>query len=147
MRPKSRGYVRIRNADVTVAPEIDPAYLSDPEDLSILVEGLKFGRKLFDHQPLARYVVEETVPGAQCVDDAALAGYARVNGSTVYHAVGTCAMGKSDVAVVDPQLRVHGIQRLRIVDASIMPQVTSTNTNSTVLMIAEKAAAMILEAR
>jgi choline dehydrogenase len=147
MRPNSRGTVRIRSADVTVAPEINPAYLSDPQDVAILLDGMKFGRKLFDYKPLARYVVRETVPGADCTDDESLIRYARTNGSTVYHAVGTCAMGNDDKAVVDPQLRVRGISRLRIVDASVMPQVTSTNTNATVLMIAEKGAAMILEAR
>ncbi|MDB5840833.1 MAG: oxidoreductase family protein [Herminiimonas sp.] len=144
MRPKSRGRVRIVSKDVTVAPEIAAGYLSNPEDVAILVEGLKFGRKLFEYAPLKRHLVEETVPGAACADDAALEQYARTNGSTVYHAVGTCAMGKDEASVVDPQLRVRGISRLRIVDASIMPQVTSSNTNATVLMIAEKAAAMIL---
>lgn len=144
MRPKSRGRVRIRSKDVTVAPEIAAGYLSHPEDVAILVEGLKFGRKLFDYAPLRRHLVEETVPGPACADDAALEHYARINGSTVYHAVGTCAMGNDEKAVVDPQLRVRGISRLRIVDASIMPQITSSNTNATVFMIAEKAAAMIL---
>lgn len=144
MRPTSRGQVRIRSADIAVAPEIHPAYLSNPEDVGVLIEGLKFARRLFGCEALARYVVGETVPGADCADDEALIRYARSNGSTVYHGVGTCAMGKGADAVVDLNLRVKGLARLRIVDASIMPRVTSTNTNATVLMIAEKAAAMIL---
>ncbi len=143
MRPESRGRVTIRSKDVAVAPEIAAGYLSSPKDLDILVEGIKFSRKLFDYAPLKRHLVEETVPGAGCADDAALQAYARANGSTVYHAVGTCAMGKDERSVVDPALRVRGISRLRVVDASVMPQITSSNTNATVLMIAEKAAAMI----
>ena len=147
MRPKSRGHVKIRSADITVAPEIQPAYLSNPEDANIVCEGLKFARTLFSHEPLARYVVKETIPGPEAVDDEALIAYARANGQTVFHGAGTCAMGTDDAAVVDSQLCVRGIQGLRIVDASIMPRVTSTNTNATVLMIAEKAAAMILGAK
>jgi choline dehydrogenase len=144
MRPKSRGQVRIRSADIAVAPEISPAYLSNPEDVGILLDGLKFARRLFSGNSLAPYVVRETVPGIDCADDEALISYARKNGSTVYHGVGTCAMGKGEDAVVDLNLRVRGIAHLRVIDASIMPRVTSTNTNATVLMIAEKAAAMIL---
>jgi choline dehydrogenase len=147
MRPKSRGHVHIRSADITVAPDISPAFLSDPQDTAILLEGLKFARKLFSYAPLARYAVKETVPGSEVADDASLTDYARTNGSTVYHAVGTCAMGTDEHAVVDPQLRVKGIKRLRVVDASIMPRITSTNTNATVLMIAEKAAALIIGGR
>jgi choline dehydrogenase len=147
MRPKSRGHVRIRSADIKTAPEIQPAYMSHPEDVGIVCEGLKFGRMLFSHEPLARYIVKETIPGPEADDDEALIRYARNNGQTVFHGAGTCAMGTDDDAVVDPQLRVRGITGLRIVDASIMPRVTSTNTNATVLMIAEKAAAMILAAR
>jgi choline dehydrogenase len=130
-----------------VAPEIAPGFLSDEMDARVLVEGLKFGRSLFTHKSLQKYVVQETVPGAEHADDAALLDYARRNGSTVYHSVGTCAMGHGDMAVVDSNLRVHGVRRLRVIDASIMPRVTSTNTNATVLMIAEKAAAMILAER
>ena len=147
MRPNSRGRVRIRSTDPALAPEIAPGFLSDPQDAQVLVEGLKFARSLFTHEPLKKYVVQETVPGIEHADDAALLHYARTNGSTVYHSVGTCAMGHDDMAVVDSQLRVRGIRRLRIVDASIMPRVTSTNTNATVLMIAEKAAAMIIAER
>ncbi|MDB5825016.1 MAG: oxidoreductase family protein [Herminiimonas sp.] len=144
MRPKSRGHVQIRSADIKVAPEIQPAYMSDPEDVGIICEGLKFARRIFALQPLARYVVKETIPGPDTDDDESLIRYARANGQTVFHGAGTCAMGLNDDAVVDPQLRVKGVKNLRIVDASVMPRVTSTNTNATVLMIAEKAATMIL---
>jgi choline dehydrogenase len=147
MRPKSRGTVHIKSADITVSPEIAPGYLTHPDDMAIFLEGFKFGRKLFSYSPLAEFAVKETVPGLEYNDDEALTRYARTNGSTVYHAVGTCAMGKDEQSVVDPTLRVRGIRRLRIVDASIMPRLTSTNTNATVLMIGEKAASMILEGR
>ncbi|PUA17656.1 GMC family oxidoreductase [Glaciimonas sp. PCH181] len=147
MRPKSRGRVRILSTDAKVAPEIAPGFLSEPDDAAILLEGLKFGRELMKHSSLSKYVVRETVPGPEHADDAALLDYARRNGSTVYHSVGTCAMGNDEQSVVDPQLRVKGIKHLRIVDGSIMPRITSTNTNATVLMIAEKAAAMIIGER
>jgi choline dehydrogenase len=144
MRPKSRGRIRIVSQDPLVAPDIAAGYLSDPEDAKVLVEGLKFGRSLFTNPSLRKYVVEETVPGIDHTSDRDLLAYVRRNGSTVYHAVGTCAMGTDEMAVVDSELKVRGIRRLRVVDASIMPRVTSTNTNATVLMIAEKAASMIL---
>jgi choline dehydrogenase len=147
MRPKSRGHVHIKSADVTVAPEINPSYLSDSEDAAIIAEGLKFGRELFTRKSLSPYVITESIPGYACSSDEALIGYARSNGSTVFHPVGTCAMGLGSASVVDPQLRVRGIERLRVVDASIMPNITSTNTNATVLMIAEKAAAIIIAAQ
>jgi choline dehydrogenase len=146
MRPESRGSVHMTSKDPGSAPIIDPAYLSHAADRATVVQGLRIGRRLAEQPSLARYVVNETLPGAQAVADEALLKYARDNGSTVYHGVGTCRMGPdaSEGCVVDSQLRVHGIQDLRVVDGSIMPRVTSTNTNATVLMIAERAADMLM---
>lgn len=143
MRPASRGEVHITSANPAAAPLIDPRYLSTELDRNTMVEGLRMARRLFEQPALRDHVVDETVPGAQARDDAALLAYARANGGTVYHGAGTCRMGQDDGAVVDPQLRVRGLARLRVVDASVMPAVTSTNTNATVLMLAERAADLI----
>jgi choline dehydrogenase len=143
MRPTSRGEVHVASADISAKPLIDPRYLSEALDRQTLVEGLRMARNLFSAAPLRDFVVEETVPGPASRDDEALLAYARSNGGTVYHGVGTCRMGQDDEAVVDPQLRVRGVEGLRIVDASVMPAITSTNTNATVLMLAERAAEMI----
>lgn len=143
MRPMSRGSVHITSADARRPPVIDPRYLSEDLDRRTLVEGLRMARQLFEQPALRGFVVEETVPGAGARDDAALLQYARSNGGTVYHGVGTCRMGQDERAVVDPELRVHGVPGLRVVDASVMPHITSTNTNATVLMLAERAADLI----
>ena len=145
MRPESRGTVHITSSDPAVAPAIAPHYLSHDLDCRTLVAGLRIGRKLFEQPAMKRFVVNETVPGAQADSDADLLQYARDNGSTVYHGVGTCRMGNDEASVVDSQLRVRGIERLRIVDGSVMPAITSTNTNATVLMIAERAADLLLQ--
>jgi choline dehydrogenase len=143
MRPASRGSVHIASADAGKAPVIDPCYLSEDLDRRTLVEGLRMARQLFEQPALREFVVQETVPGPEARDDAALLAYARANGGTVYHGVGTCRMGEDEGAVVDPDLRVRGVPGLRVVDASVMPQITSTNTNATVLMLAERAADLI----
>ncbi len=146
MRPKSRGHVHILSSNGSKAPTIAPRYLSDPLDRATIVAGLRIGRELARQPALAPYVVGETVPGPQADSDESLLQYARDNGSTVYHGVGTCQMGTEPAAgaVVDAELRVHGVQRLRVIDGSIMPTMTSTNTNATVLMIAERAADLLL---
>lgn len=143
MRPESRGEVHIASTDPRAHPMIEPRYLSEALDRRTLVEGLRMARRLFDQPGLREYVVHETVPGAVARDDAGLLAYARANGGTVYHGVGTCRMGQDEGAVVDPNLRVRGVQGLRVVDASVMPNVTSTNTHATVLMLAERAAELI----
>lgn len=143
MRPTSRGSVHIASADARKAPVIDPRYLSEDLDRRTLVEGLRMARQLFEEPALREFVVQETVPGPDARDEASLLAYARANGGTVYHGVGTCRMGQDEGAVVDPELRVRGVPGLRVVDASVMPQITSTNTNATVLMLAERAADLI----
>jgi choline dehydrogenase len=144
MRPESRGETHIQSRDPAAPPIIAPRYLTNDIDRKTIVEGLKFGRQLFSQPAIAKYIVGETVPGPQADTDEALLQYAQENGSTVYHAVGTCRMGEDENAVVDSNLRVHGVKNLSIVDASIMPLITSTNTNATVLMLAERAADLIL---
>lgn len=146
MRPESRGEVHITSSDDSKAPAIAPHYLNDSLDRQTVIAGLRIARELARQPALVPYVVSETVPGPQAATDEALLQYARDNGSTVYHGVGTCRMGIDPAAgaVVDANLRVHGVQRLRVIDGSVMPTMTSTNTNATVLMIAERAADLLL---
>ena len=146
MRPLSRGYVEAKSPKPADAPAINPRYLSDPTDRRAMIGGLKFVRRLFAAPALAKYLGAEILPGAQVQADDELLDYARQKGSTVYHATCTCKMGNDAMAVVDDQLRVHGLERLRVVDASVMPTVTSTNTNAPTIMIAEKGAEMIRRA-
>lgn len=144
VRPESRGTIRIKSSDPTVYPAIQPNYLSNPLDQEVAVASLKWGRKIAEQPALARYIDHEMAPGVAAASDEALLEYARQAGSTIYHPVGTCQMGHGPNAVVDPQLRVHGVEGLRVVDASVMPRLVSGNTNAPTIMIAEKAADMIL---
>ena len=144
VRPESRGSIRIISPDPTVYPSIVPNYLSDPLDQEVAVASLKWGRKIAAQPALAPWVDHEMSPGKDLEGDAALLEYARMAGTTIYHPVGTCQMGHGPRAVVDPQLRVHGVKGLRVVDASVMPRLVSGNTNAPTIMIAEKAADMIL---
>jgi len=146
LRPESRGHVRIRSADPSVYPAIFANYLADPLDQEVAVAGLKWARKIGQAPALARYVDHEMDPGAAVASDAQLLEFARLSGSTIYHPVGTCQMGHGPMAVVDDQLRVRGLEALRVVDASIMPRLVSGNTNAPTIMIAEKASDMIREA-
>ncbi len=147
MRPHSRGSVRARSADPDVAPAIQPNYLAEEADRIAAVDGLRWARRLLSSAALAPYRGVETVPGPEAQTDEALLAYARARGSTVYHAIGTCRMGIDPGAAVGPDLRVHGLDGLRVVDASVMPAMVSANTNAATLMIAEKASDMILDAR
>ena len=147
MRPHSRGWVRTRSADPALAPAIQPNYLADEADRRAAVDGLRWARRLLDSAALAPYRGVETTPGPDVQTDDALLAYARARGSTVYHAISTCRMGVDRAAVVGPDLRVHGLDGLRVVDASVMPAMVSANTNAATLMIAEKASDLILDAR
>jgi choline dehydrogenase len=146
MRPLSRGYVLVKSPDPRVQPAINPRYLAETTDQRAMVGGLKFLRRLFAAPALAKHIIEENVPGPSVESDDELLDYARANGSTVYHASCSCMMGSHAMSVVDDQLRVHGLESLRVIDASVMPAVSSTNTNAPTIMIAEKGAAMIKDA-
>src|SRR5215472_5154660 len=143
MRPLSRGYVEARSNRPGDEPAINPRYLSEESDRRAVIGGLRFARRLFDAPALKQYVRDESLPGRQVESDDELLDYARRNGGTCYHASCTCLMGQHAMAVVDGELRVHGLDGLRVIDASVMPAVTSTNTNAPTIMIAEKGAGFI----
>src|SRR5580700_8956113 len=145
MRPLSRGYVEAKSPDPRQAPAINPRYLSHGTDRRCAVGGLRAVRRLFAAPVLAPYLVGEILPGASIQNDDELLHYLRQTGSTVFHATCTCKMGRDPMAVVDDQLRVHGLDGLRVIDASVMPAVTSTNTNAPTIMIAEKGASFITQ--
>lgn len=145
LRPESRGSVTRQSP--TGAPVIDLGLLTDDRDMVRLLRGVKLARSILRQGPMARHGLTEVIPGDGVEDDDALRAYIRANARTVYHPVGTCAMGNGPMAVVDPRLRVHRVQSLRVVDASIMPTIVSGNTNAPAIMIAEKAAEMILTDR
>lgn len=147
LRPLSRGAVTLRSNDPRVAPRMVANYLTDPRDLPALVEGLKLIRRIFGTAPFAEHCRGEELPGPERVSDEDLVAYLRANGQSMYHPVGTCRMGPAGerMAVVDPRLRVRGVAGLRVVDASVMPTIPSGNTNAPTIMIAEKAADMILQ--
>lgn len=143
LRPHSRGRVAITSVDAAVSPSIQPNYLSDERDLQVAADAIRLTRRIVAAPALAGYRPEEYKPGPQYQSEEDLQRAAGEIGTTIFHPVGTCAMGQGREAVVDARLRVHGIAGLRVVDASIMPSITSGNTCSPVLMIAEKAAQMI----
>jgi choline dehydrogenase len=147
LRPSSRGTVRIASADWRAAPEIRPNYLSDPYDRSVAANAIRVTRKIVGMPALARYRPEEFKPGPEFQTEEALIKAAGEIGTTIFHPVGTAKMGPDSdpTAVVDGRLRVRGVEGLRVVDASIMPTITSGNTNSPTLMIAERGAEMILQ--
>ena len=137
----------IRSADPTVAPAIDPNYLNSDEDVRLLREGIRIGREIIAQKAFDPYRGDELDPGADVKMDAQLDEYVRRNCHTQYHPVGSCKMGIDPMAVVNPELKVHGLSGLRVVDASVMPVMVSANTNAATIMIAEKASDMILSDR
>lgn len=143
LSPFSRGSVQLNLADVRSAPVIDPAYLSDERDMDRMVAGLREARRIGAAPALSAWRGAELTPGPGIEDVEDLRRYIRSTAGTYFHPVGTCRIGVDDLAVVDPQLRVHGVERLRIADASVMPSVISANTNATVLAIAERAASIL----
>jgi choline dehydrogenase len=146
LRPTSRGSVTLRSKDPTQTPKIAPNYLSTPEDEMVAVESLRYARRLFETNAMAPYTPKELKPGPDAVSDEDLLKAAQRLGTTIFHPVGTARMGSDTMAVVDKDLRVHGLQGLRVVDASVMPTITSGNTNAPTMMIAEKASEAILRA-
>jgi choline dehydrogenase-like flavoprotein len=140
LRPRSRGSLTLASADPHAAPRIDPAFLSDPDDIARLVRGWKLMRHLLTQPALARLGGRELSGSAAAQTDAEIETFIRNHADTIYHPVGTCRMGPGPLDVVDAQLRVHGMAGLRVVDASIMPRIVSGNTNAPTIMIAERAA-------
>jgi choline dehydrogenase len=143
LRPESRGSIHMATSDAGAAPKIKPNYLSTETDRHVAANSIRHARRLMQAKAIARYAPEEMLPGPQFATDADLAAKAGDIATTIFHPVGTCKMGSDPMAVVDAQLRVHGLSGLRIVDASIMPTIVSGNTNSPVIMIAERAANFI----
>jgi len=144
LRPESRGRVRIKSPDPFAPPSMQPNYLSTGRDRRCVIEGLRFSRRLAATSALAPYIAGEYRPGSEVVSDADLLQFARNYGQTIFHPSGTCKMGSDPMAVVDAQLRVRGVGGLRVVDCSIMPTLVSGNTHAPVVMIAEKAADLIM---
>jgi len=143
LRPKSRGSVTLASADPSAPPLIDPAFLAERDDLERLVRGFREMRRILAQPALARHGARELSPSANARSDAEIEAFIRGHADTIYHPVGSCRMGNGALDVVDAELRVRGIERLRVVDASIMPTIVSGNTNAPTIMIAEKAADMI----
>jgi choline dehydrogenase len=141
--PKSRGRVHLASGDPAAPPRVEPNFMADPVDMQPLLHGLKLARRIFASEHFRRHAAIEVAPGPQVADDAGLAAYVRRVSATAHHPVGTCRMGVDDQAVVDPELRLRGVQRLRVVDASIFPHIVGGNTNAPVVMVAEKAADLI----
>jgi choline dehydrogenase-like flavoprotein len=143
LRPKSRGSVRLASADPMAAPAIDPAFLAEREDVEAMVRGFTLMRSILRQPALARFGGTELQASASAVTDAQIEVFLRERADTIYHPVGSCAMGPGPQAVVDASLRVHGIEALRVVDASVMPRIVGGNTNAPTIMIAEKAVDLI----
>jgi len=145
LRPLSRDEVMIASADPLTPPAIRPRYLSVEQDCDDLVAGMMASRRIMEAEPLKKYIVEERDPGPGIASDADMAKFLRNRGGISFHPVGTCRMGSDPESVVDERLRVRGVARLRVVDASIMPTIASGNTNAPTIMIGEKGSDMILQ--
>ena len=141
--PKSRGQLRLRSADPTDKPRIVTNSLTEPEDVAALVAGVKLAREIAAEEPLAAAAGRELFPGPDVQGDDDIEADVRRRVELIYHPVGTCRMGSDDGAVVDPELRVRGVEGLRVVDASIMPLIPGGNTNAPTIMVAERAADLI----
>jgi choline dehydrogenase len=144
LRPQSKGYISLKSSDPLAAPLIQPNYLEAEEDRRALREGTKMAREIFAQEAFDPYRGPELMPGAHVMTDAQIDTWIRKTAETIYHPVGSAKMGTDSESVVDPQLRVYGVEGLRVVDASVMPALVSGNTNAPTIMIAEKAADMIL---
>jgi choline dehydrogenase len=145
LQPVSLGEIRLASPDPTAAPVIDPCYLTDPKghDAAVLLHGIRLARRIAATEPLARFVSRELLPGAAAVGDADLVSHLRERSQTLYHPIGTCRLGADELAVVDPELRVRGLDGLRVVDASVIPALPRGHTNWPTVMVAERAAELM----
>jgi choline dehydrogenase-like flavoprotein len=146
LRPKSKGSIHVQSADAGAMPNIRPNFLAVDEDRQCLIKGMQIARRIVQRSALKDLVQRETSPGEATVSEAQWLDYARANGQTIYHPIGTCRMGTDALAVVDPQLRVRGLQGVRVVDASVMPSMVSGNIQGAVMAVAERGADLILNA-
>lgn len=147
LRPKSRGEIRLLSSDPLAKPEIFANYLSHPDDMKTMIRGVRLARKIMAAPAFDRFRGDEIIPPSRCDTDDEIEQFIRQRAETIYHPVGTCKMGSDPMAVVDAELRVHGLTGLRVVDASIMPLLVGGNTNAPTVMIAEKASDLIKQAR
>lgn len=145
LRPRSCGSIHAISPDLSVQPAIAPNFLDHEEDRRVMVDGMKLARDIIEQKPMDAFRVAELSPGSNCNSDEDWLSFTRANGQTIYHAAGTCRMGVDPLAVVDPSLCVHGIAGLRVIDASVMPEMVSGNTQAAVMMLAAKAADIVLE--
>jgi choline dehydrogenase len=143
VRVRSRGQVTLASADPAAMPNIDPAYFADEADLDILLAGVRKARSIATYEPLAGMITGEIMPGVDVDNDEQIRRWIWATSGTMFHPTGTCAMGTPDEAVCDPELRVRGVQGLRIVDASVMPETPRGNTNAPTIAVAERAADLI----
>lgn len=143
LRPSSRGSIHIQSNDVNVDPTIDPAYLSTNADIATAISAFKKARTISQNDALLSYIVRETMPGRDIVTDEEILSYTKEAGQTSWHPVGTCRMGADDTSVVTPELQVRGVNKLRVIDSSIMPTMASSNTNIPAIMIGEKGADLV----
>jgi choline dehydrogenase len=143
LRPESRGEILLKSSDPLAAPAIHPNYLAEETDRRVLVDGLKLARRIASQGPMRAFIASEYLPGEQVQSDAEMLEYARNYGGTIFHPIGTAKMGHDPMAVVDDQLRVHGIAGLRVADGSVMPTMVSGNTNAACIMIGEKCADLV----
>jgi choline dehydrogenase len=143
LRPDSRGHLRVLSPDVTVKPEIISNYLQSETDRRVMLDGAKIGRRIAALKPFSDVIEREMSPGLEAQTDDALMDWIKAKGTTIFHPVGTAKMGTDSMAVVDPRLRVRGIEGLRVADGAVMPTLVSGNTNAPIIMIGEKAADLI----
>jgi choline dehydrogenase len=142
--PASRGTLKIQSADPFVQPYIDPRYFAEEIDRKVIVEGVKMLREIYNQNAFRNLWEKEMSPGSEARTDNEIWDEVRKGGGTVFHCVGTCRMGTDDEAVVDPELKVRGVENLRVIDASVMPTITSANTNAASLMIGMKGSSLVL---
>ena len=143
LRPDSRGRVKLAGNDPFAAPRIHANYLSAERDRTVAVQAVRTVRRIFEHQPLMQRVRAELAPGAAAQSDEQILSYVRETAQSMHHWAGTCSMGQGDDAVVDAELRVRGVRRLRVADCSVLPRIVSANTNAISYVVGEKASALI----